>query len=124
MCPHLQLHLVQEFYISYQVQNHLPHVLAIPGITGARQLHHTQDPPGTHTMVFEIADGAAVETVLASSEAQAARQDWDRWAAQIRELTIEVFAPLDPVPDTRRSLHHAASWRTPRRRRCRKRRYP
>ena len=88
---------MMEEFSAWHTAIHLPHVLAIPGITRARQLKGTQDLPGTHTMLFDIADDASVESVLASAEAQEARQDWERWTAQVRELTIEVFSPLGPI---------------------------
>ena len=70
--------IIEEFS-AWHTATHLPHVLAIPGITRARQLMGTQDLPGTHTMLFEIADDASVGSILASTEAQEARQDWERW---------------------------------------------
>ena len=86
-----------EEFSAWHTATHLPHVLAIPGIARARQLKGTQDLAGTHTMLFEIADDASVESVLASTEAREARQDWERWATQVRELTLEVFASLGPI---------------------------
>ena len=51
---------------------------------------------------FEFADNAAVQPALASDEAQLARRDWDRWRAQLQELSAEIYTPLGPI-DT---YHH------------------
>ena len=48
-------------------------------------------------MAFEFEDEAAVQPALASEEAQRARRDWERWRPHLQELSIEIYAPLDPI---------------------------
>lgn len=81
---------------------HLPNVLAIPGVVGARRVRGASQIPGTHQMAFEFEDGASVQSALASQEARRARQDWTHWMAHLQELSIEIYAPLNPMP----SYHH------------------
>jgi uncharacterized protein (TIGR02118 family) len=77
---------------------HVPHVLRIPGITRAYRL----DPgPGTaeqgpnHLALFTFADEQAVQRALNSPEAERARRDWEAWAADVRDLAIQIYATLD-----------------------------
>lgn len=93
--------LMDEFE-AWHAQTHLPHVLDIPGIVRARRVRGAHDLAGTHLMMFEFVDDSAVQPALASQEAQRARQDWDRWRADLQELSIEIYAPLGPI-DT---YHH------------------
>ncbi|MEE9277462.1 MAG: hypothetical protein V3V06_03535, partial [Dehalococcoidia bacterium] len=57
----------------------------------------TRDPPGTHLMLFEFRDQEAVQSALASEEAQRARRDWDRWTGELHEFSIEIYVPLGPM---------------------------
>ena len=76
---------------------HLPLVLRIPGIIGARRARGVRDLAGTFLMAFEFEDEAAVQPALASEEAQRARRDWERWRPHLQELSIEIYAHLDPI---------------------------
>jgi phosphohistidine phosphatase SixA len=40
--------------------------------------------------------------VITSSEAERARQDWERWLPHVQDLSVEVYAGLSPV----QTLHH------------------
>ncbi len=90
-----------EFEAWYR-ETHLPHVLDIPGIVHAQRVRGAHDPAGTHLMMFEFADNAAVQPALASTEAKRARRDWDHWRARLQELSAEIYTPLGPI-DT---YHH------------------
>lgn len=75
---------------------HLPHVLAIPGISGARRLRLADR--ASYSAVYTFADDAAVQRALGSPQAQAARGDWQRWQAHIRDLTVRFYAEAKPSP--------------------------
>ena len=88
--------VMAEFEAWYR-ETHLPRVLGIPGIVRAQRVRGAHDPAGTHLMMFEFADNAAVQPALASTEAQQARRDWDHWRAQLQELSAEIYTPLGPI---------------------------
>lgn len=72
---------------------HLPRVLRVPGIVSGRRLR--PPPPAPNYMaLYVFADDAAVRTAFASSEAQEARDDWQRWADHVRDLTVHLYAEL------------------------------
>jgi uncharacterized protein (TIGR02118 family) len=77
---------------------HLPHVLGIPGIVGYRGLAFgadaNDDAPNVLS-VYLFADESVVQKALGSPEAQRARADWAEWAQYVRDLTIQVYAPVD-----------------------------
>ena len=86
--------VMPEFLAWYEAE-HLPHVLAIPGIVRAfRSRCHGRV---NWTALYELSDEATVQQVLSSSEADLARRDWERWLSHVSELTVEVYAPLTPV---------------------------
>ena len=88
-------------FVSWYVKEHLPHVMAIPGITKAfRSNCHRKGV--NWTTLYEMADDGAVQKALASSEADRARRDWERWLPHVSELSVEVYAPLGPLP----TFHH------------------
>ena len=78
---------------------HLPLVLRIPGIVSAFRARAGRALPGEHLMVYEFKDEESVQSAFASTEAARAREDWERWQGQLHELSIEIFAPLAPLPD-------------------------
>lgn len=82
---------------AWYAATHLPHVLDVPGIVRAQRVRGPNDQEGSHLMVFEFADSAAVQPALSSQEAQRAREDWDRWRQHLQELSIEIYAPLSPI---------------------------
>lgn len=84
---------------------HLPHVLAIPGIVGYRGLSYGPGaPPGAPNVVslYLFADEGVVQKALASAEAQRARADWEQWAGRVRDLAIQIYAPVN----ARATLRH------------------
>lgn len=87
---------------SWYISTHLPHVLNVPGIVRAQRVRGSSDQDGSHLMVFEFADSAAVQPALSSEEAQQARKDWDHWRPHLQELSIEIYAPLSPIE----AYHH------------------
>jgi hypothetical protein len=89
---------VMERFLRWHAETHLPHVLAIPGITKARRVRHSRELPGQHQMEFELEDEQSIQKVMGSPEAQLAQQDWTEWAASVHELSVEIYAPLGPLP--------------------------
>ena len=49
-------------------------------------------------MGYTFEDESAVQPALQSQQAQQARRDWERWADQVYELSVEIYAPLAPLP--------------------------
>ena len=77
---------------------HVPHVLAVPGITGYRRVRIPEAAQATgpnHMALFLFRDDDAIQPALSSSEADKARRDWESWATDVRELSIQIYAPLD-----------------------------
>ena len=89
---------VADEFESWYRETHLPHVLGIPGIVNAYRVRTTNPLQGTHLMAYAFADESAVQTALSSDEAQEARRDWERWAEDVYELSVEIQAPLSPLP--------------------------
>lgn len=83
---------------SWHRQTHLPHVLAIPGVTSAFRVRASDPIAGAHLMGYTFEDESVVQGALSSEEAQVARRDWDEWADQVYELSVEIYAPLAPLP--------------------------
>lgn len=83
---------------SWHQQTHLPHVLEIPGIVSAFRVRAADPIAGAHLMGYTFEDEEVVQPALSSEEAQIARRDWDRWAEQVYELSVEIYAPLQPLP--------------------------
>jgi hypothetical protein len=48
--------------------------------------------------VFTLSSDAVIQKALASREAAQARQDWERWLPHVSEVSVEVYAPLRPLP--------------------------
>ena len=92
--------LMQDF-VRWYVKEHLPHVMAIPGIQKAyRSACHRKGI--NWTAVYELADESSVQGALTSSQADIARRDWERWLPHVTELSIEVYTPLSSTA----SFHH------------------
>ncbi len=92
---------VLEEFLGWYVREHLPHVMAIPGI--ARAYRSTCHRKGINwTTVYELEDGASVQRALTSPQAEIARRDWERWLSHVTELSIEVYTPLSAMA----SFHH------------------
>jgi len=89
-----------EEFVNWYVKEHLPHVMAIPGIVKAYR--GTCHRKGVNwTALYEMKDDASVQAALGSAEADAARRDWERWLPHVTELTVEVYAGLGPLPGFR-----------------------
>ena len=78
---------------------HLPHVLAIPGVTSTHARIKPSggrwDSPINWLTIFEFAADTDIQAALQSSQAQRARDDWTIWSEkQVGDLSIEVYAPL------------------------------
>jgi hypothetical protein len=88
-------------FVAWYLKEHLPHVMAIPGVTKAYR--STCKRKGVNwTAVYELADETSVQTVIGSSEADRARRDWERWMPYVADLSVEVYAPLAPLA----GFHH------------------
>ncbi len=86
---------VRERFEPWFRQVHLRDVFAIPGIVRVRCGF---TPAGTALGFYSFESNDAVQTALSSSEAAYARGTWERWAPDLDELLIEIFAPLYPLP--------------------------
>lgn len=83
-------------FVAWYEKEHLPHVMAIPGVVKAFR-STGMSRGGNWTAVYQLADDASVGQILTSKEADTARQDWQRWMAHVTELSVEVYAPLAPL---------------------------
>jgi hypothetical protein len=92
---------VMEEFVAWYESVHLPHVMEIPGIVKAyRSRCHRRSV--NWTALYELADDASVHTAITSSQADRARQDWERWLPHVSELSVEVYAGLGVLP----TYHH------------------
>ncbi|HXG35909.1 MAG TPA: EthD family reductase [Dehalococcoidia bacterium] len=90
----------QEFNRWYR-EVHLVNVMKIPGLIKAYRCSSTR--PGINWMaLYEFRDEAAVQEAFASAEASQARKDWERWGDQVRDMSVEVYTQLNPLP----AYHH------------------
>jgi hypothetical protein len=92
---------VMDEFLRWYRDVHLPHVMAIPGVVRAYR-SNCRRKGVNWTALYELKDEAAVHTVITSSEAERARQDWERWLPHVQDLSVEVYAGLSPV----QTLHH------------------
>ena len=92
--------VMAEFVCWYE-QEHLPHVLQIPGVLRAFRTH-CRHAATNWTALYELKDEDAIQRAFASDEAGRARQDWQRWLPHVSELTVDVYAPLGPLAN----YHH------------------
>lgn len=89
---------VLDQFEDWHRSTHLPHVLEIPGIVSAFRVRASDPIAGAHLMGYTFEDESVVQAALSSEQAQIARKDWDRWADQVYELSVEIYAPLAPLP--------------------------
>jgi len=75
--------------------SHLRDVRKIPGIA---QTEWGTLAGGTILGIYTFESSEVVGAALASPQAAYARATWERWAADLEELSIEIFAPLIPLP--------------------------
>jgi quinol monooxygenase YgiN len=89
----------------WYLAEHLPHVLAIPGVVEYRLLRWSgtprRDAPNVMT-AFIFKDESVIHEALQSREAQRARRDWERWGGDVRDLSVQVYARMD----ARASIRH------------------
>ena len=83
---------------TWHRRTHLPHVLEIPGIVSAFRVRAADPIAGAHLMGYTFEDESVVQNALQSDQAQQARRDWEEWADQVYELSVEIYAPLAPLP--------------------------
>jgi len=93
---------VMDEFVQWYESEHLPRVMEIPGIVRAFRSNCGRRAVVNWTALYELADDASVQTAFTSSEANRARQDWERWLPHVSELSVEVYASLGPLP----SYHH------------------
>lgn len=84
---------IRDDFDRWHRDEHLPRVLAIPGVVRGRRF---SPPPGapSYLAVYTFADDAAVRLAFASEEAGHARADWERWVESVRDLTVAVYAEI------------------------------
>ncbi|MGH2600441.1 MAG: hypothetical protein ACRDJ9_13775 [Dehalococcoidia bacterium] len=80
---------------DWHARVHLPRVLAIPGVLAGRRVADPS-PPLNYAMVYVFENDAALRTALTSSEANDARQDWQRWEGHMRDLAVQFYADYEP----------------------------
>jgi len=88
---------VMEEFARWYRDVHLPHVMEIPGIVRA---YRSSCRRGSINWValYELVDNASVQAAFASSQAERARQDWERWLPHVQELIVEVYGDLGVLP--------------------------
>ncbi len=92
---------IMDEFVRWYVAEHLPHVMEIPGVVRAyRSQCHRRGI--NWTTLYELADDSSVQVVITSVEADRARREWERWMPHVEELTVEIYAPLGPIP----GYHH------------------
>jgi antibiotic biosynthesis monooxygenase (ABM) superfamily enzyme len=88
---------VLDKFQSWYHEVHLPHMLCIPGVTGAfalRRAGHENE----YAALYPFADEKTLQKALTSREAAQARQDWVPWMPYVSEITIEIYAKVAPLP--------------------------
>ena len=74
---------------------HLGDVERIPGMASVKA---GRTPGGTFLGFYAFHDSEAMQSALQSPEAAYARGTWEQWAGHLEELSIEIWAPLVPLP--------------------------
>lgn len=80
----------------------LPHMLAVPGVVGARSITGPRRGDLNWMVAYEFAVDSEIQEALQSEEAQLARDDWRAWAEHVDGLSIEIYVGLAALP----ALHH------------------
>lgn len=88
-------HMLREF-MQWNRCVHMPRVLRIPGIIGGYCLR-TSEGSSKSITVYIYRDESVIQMAMSSPEAQAARDDWDRWAPHVRDVSIDILASVHPV---------------------------
>jgi hypothetical protein len=87
---------VQAEFDAWHREVHLPRVLSVPGIVSGRRLCPPASGPN-YMALYAFEDDAAIRTAFASTEAQQAREDWQRWSDRIRDLTVQLYSEVATV---------------------------
>ena len=74
---------------------HLRDVSRIPGIV---RIQSGTTAAGTKLGFYSFAGADVVQSALSSPEAAYARGAWEPWTSELEELSLEIFAPLFPLP--------------------------
>lgn len=82
---------------QWYLQVHIHNMLRIPGIVAAFRLRTLRTGPNWMT-AFRLADESVIQKAFASTEANEARQDWERWLPYVSEVTVEVYTSLMSLP--------------------------
>jgi hypothetical protein len=88
--------VMDEFLRWYETE-HLPHVMEIPGIVKAYRANCRRGGVNW-TALDQLRDDECVQQALSSTEADRARQEWERWLPHVQDLSVEVYACLGPRP--------------------------
>jgi len=72
-------------------QVHLGDARRVPGF---KTVQSSAMADGGFIGIYTLADPDAVQEALASPEATYARGAWEQWASRLRELVVEMYAPL------------------------------
>lgn len=88
---------VMDEFLDWYRKVHLPHVMEIPGVVKAYRSDCSRRGVNW-TALYELKDDASVQVAISSSEAERARQDWERWMPHVSELSVEIYAGLGPLP--------------------------
>ena len=73
---------------------HLRDARRVPGFKSV-EASLTRD--GAFIGIYTLADPDTVQEALGSPEAMYARGAWEQWASRLRELVVEMYAPLPPM---------------------------
>lgn len=88
---------VMDEFVQWYESVHLPHVMEIPGVVKAFRSVCTRRGINWAAL-YELEDDASVQVAISSTEAERARQDWERWMPHVSELSVEIYAGLGPLP--------------------------
>jgi hypothetical protein len=88
---------IQAEFDAWHRSVHLPKVLSIPGIVRGTRLR-SPGPSVTYAALYQFENEAALRTALASSEAQEARTDWQRWSEHVRDITVHFYGQFEALP--------------------------
>lgn len=91
----------QERFAKWFRAVHLRDVERIPGIASVES---ARAPGGIHLGFYGFEGSHSVQAALSSPEAAYARGTWEQWAPHLEQLSIEIWAPLMPLP-----LYHSRS---------------
>lgn len=74
---------------------HLRDVAKIPGIA---RVNAAWTPGGTRLGMYAFESADAIQSALQSPQAAYARGAWEQWSEDLDEFSIEIWAPLFPLP--------------------------